>query len=96
LEKYGFVGEVNKKRKRIKKTMFKFIEIKLKYDNGTPAMEDVRLISTPGRRIYVKKDEIKLVKSGYGISIISTSKGIMSGEEAKRIGIGGQMIAEVW
>lgn len=96
LENKGFILSVGKKKKRVKKTDLSYLDIKLKYNKGVPAFEDIKLISTPGRRIYVKKDEIKPVKSGYGISIISTSKGIMTGEEAKKKGIGGQIIAEVW
>jgi len=96
LESNGFVLSVGKKKRKTRKSEHTFLDIKLKYDKNVPAFEDVKLVSTPGRRIYVKKDEIKPVKSGYGIAIISTSKGVMTGEEAKKKGIGGQIIAEVW
>ncbi len=77
------------------------IKIILKYNKTeqnkkTPAITEIRRVSKQSRRVYVKKNQIKKVKQGYGISIISTSKGIMTGEEAKKNGIGGEIICEVW
>lgn len=98
LEGKGFVSLVRKKRKKSKdqKSEFLYLEIKLKYEDGSPAINDLKLVSKPGRRIYLKKDQIRPVRSGYGILIISTSKGLMTGEEAKKMGLGGQAIASVW
>ena len=97
LEQGGFILAVRKKKK-IKKTGYEelFLDLKLKYDGDEPAFSNVKLLSSPGRRIYLKKNEIRPVKDGYGISIISTSRGIMTGEEAKKKGLGGQAIAEIW
>jgi len=97
LEQKSFISAIRKKKK-VKKAGFEqlFLDLKLKYDGNTPSFENVRLISKPGRRIYLNKTEIKPVREGYGILIISTSRGIMTGEEAKKIGLGGQAIAEVW
>ncbi|MBI4117169.1 MAG: 30S ribosomal protein S8 [Parcubacteria group bacterium] len=97
LEQSSFVLAVRKKKK-IKKTGYEelFLDLKLKYEGGKPAFGNVRLLSSPSRRIYLKKNEIRPVKDGYGILIISTSRGIMTGEEAKKLGLGGQAIAEVW
>ena len=53
-------------------------------------------VSRPGRRVYAAKDEIPWVLSGMGIAIMTTSKGVMTGQEARRIGIGGEVICEVW
>jgi small subunit ribosomal protein S8 len=63
-----------------------------------PELQDLNLkrISKPGQRIYIKKEDIKPVLNGYGISVVSTSKGIMSGEKAKKQGIGGELICEIW
>ncbi len=73
------------------------IEIVLKYDeNKRPVIAGMRKISKPGRRVYVKKDELPKVVGGYGIAIISTSQGIMTDHEARRRGIGGEVICEVW
>jgi small subunit ribosomal protein S8 len=69
----------------------------LKYDEqGEPVINDVRRISKPGRRIYVSKDEVPWVKTGMGIAILSTSKGIVTDREARRLKIGGELICEVW
>lgn len=97
LEQKGFVSAVRKKKK-VKKAGFEqlFLDLKLKYNDDAPSFSDVKLISKPGRRIYLDKNEIKPVREGYGILIMSTSKGIMTDEEAKKLGLGGQAIAEVW
>ncbi len=73
------------------------IEIILKYDeNKRPVIAGMRRISKPGRRVYVKKEELPKVMGGYGIAIISTSQGILTDEEARKRGIGGEVICEVW
>jgi len=97
LEQGGFVSAVRKKKK-IKKTGYEelFLDLKLRYEGNEPALSNVKLLSSPGRRIYLKKSEIKPVRDGYGILIISTSAGIMTGEGAREQGLGGQAIAEVW
>jgi small subunit ribosomal protein S8 len=60
------------------------------------AIHGVKRVSKPGRRIYVKVKEIKPVKQGYGIAIISTPKGLMTDKEAKKQGLGGELICEIW
>lgn len=70
--------------------------VTLKYDNEMPAASKLERVSKPGRRIYVKKDEIPTVLAGRGIAIISTSKGIVTGEEAKKENLGGELIAKVY
>ena len=80
-----------------KKNKFKNILITLKYkEDGQPAINELKRISKPGCRIYVKAKEIKKVKGGRGISIVSTSRGIMTGYEAKKRRLGGELIAEIW
>jgi len=89
----GFVKEV----KKIKKQGHKFIRIFLKYTSAkTPVISGLRRISKPGRRIYRKKEEFKKVKGGYGFAIVSTSKGVMTDEEARKNKVGGEVICEVW
>lgn len=92
LEARGYIGAMEKKGRKVRK----FLEIELKYPDGMNALTDVRLISKPSRRMYIKKSEIRPVRQGHGMLIISTSKGIMSGEDARKAGIGGVAIAEVW
>jgi len=77
------------------------IRIMLKYEKVganklIPAISEIIRISKLGKRVYIGKNEIKKVKNGFGISIISTSQGVMTGEEAKRKGVGGEVICEVW
>ncbi len=76
-----------------KKTM----RIYLKYsETNQPVIEGIKRISKPGRRIYQKAEDIKPVLNNIGIAIISTSKGIMTGKDAKKQNIGGEIIAHVW
>ena len=92
LEREGFIEKVEKLGKRRKR----MIEIILKYDNKIPALSGMKRISKPGQRIYKKVKEIKKVKGGYGIAIISTPKGLMTDKEARRQKLGGEIICEVW
>lgn len=71
------------------------LTIKLKYFNGTPVIESVRRVSTPGRRIYRAKSEIPKVIGGLGVAIVSTSQGVMSDRDARAIGQGGEVLCIV-
>ena len=92
LEKEGFVAGVEKKGKKIKKTL----EIVLKYSQGSPAISGVKMVSRPGQRVYGNVKEIKPVKGGYGIAIISTSKGLITNKEVRKQNVGGEIICQVW
>lgn len=92
LEAEGFVTEVTRKGRKAGK----FISIKLKYQDKEPAILGLKRISKPGQRIYAPAKKIKSVRGGYGISIISTSKGLMTGKEARKKGLGGEVICEIW
>jgi small subunit ribosomal protein S8 len=70
--------------------------IELKYTDGKPALSKIERISKPGRRMYIKKEEIPVVLSGHGIAIVSTPKGVLTGEQAKSQGLGGELIAKVY
>ena len=73
------------------------MRVYLKYDeSGRNAINDLTRVSTPGKRVYVKKDKIPVVRSGNGISILSTSKGLMSGGEAAKQSLGGELICTIW
>jgi small subunit ribosomal protein S8 len=75
----------------------KKLTIVLKYGRDRQsAIDGVKRISRPGRRVYVRHDRIPRVLSGLGISILSTSRGLMSDREARRQKIGGELICEVW
>ena len=64
--------------------------------DGTRVILGIQRVSKPGRRIYVSKDEIPRVQGGLGINILSTSRGIMTGRQAIREGVGGEILANVW
>lgn len=96
LKENGFVDEIEKNAKKSKKTELDFINIKLKYNLGRGEINGIKLISKPSRRLYFGKADLKSVRSGYGLSVISTSKGVMSGDDAKKNGIGGEILFEIW
>jgi small subunit ribosomal protein S8 len=69
---------------------------KLRYVGRTPAITDVRRVSTPGRRMYAPAKKVPKALGGYGITIISTSKGIMTDAEARKQNVGGEVLCQIW
>jgi len=96
LEEQELVGKIEKKGRKPRKVF----EITLKYlpdaRTGSPAISGLKRISKPGQRIYAGSKEIRSVRGGYGISIISTPKGLMTNKEARRKKLGGEIICEIW
>jgi small subunit ribosomal protein S8 len=88
----GFLGEV----KKAVKGKHKALKISLKYNNGVPAISGIKRVSKPGQRIYEKSVAIKKVRGGYGMSIISTPKGLMTNKEARNKKLGGEIICQIW
>ncbi len=72
------------------------LRIFLKYVNDTPSITGLKRISKPGLRVYAGKDELPRVLNGLGIAIISTSKGIMSDKQARKEGVGGEVVCYIW
>lgn len=70
--------------------------VRLKYSGRTPALTGIDRVSRPGRRVYATRDEIPRVLGGLGVAIVSTSAGVMSGKDARRKGLGGEILANVW
>jgi small subunit ribosomal protein S8 len=98
LEQRNFIESV---KEETADTAFPVLNIVLKYDivsntEKNPAIREIARVSRQGQRIYVKKTDIDRIKNGYGISIISTSQGVMAGDQAKKMGLGGEVICEVW
>lgn len=96
LRKEGFIETVSKSNEG-----FGVIKIGLKYfkisnTENEPAIRGLKKVSKCGQRIYVKGKEIKSVKNNFGIAILSTSKGVMTGEEARNMKLGGEYICEIW
>lgn len=72
------------------------LRMTLAYQNDTPVVTNVKRKSKPGMRVYIGKHQIPMVVGGMGIAILSTPQGIMTGKEAKKLGIGGELLCEVW
>ncbi len=92
LKQENFVEEIERKGRKHKK----LITIKLKYNNNEPVISGLKRISKPGQRIYTAVGKIKRIRAGYGISIISTSKGLMTDKEARKKNSGGEILCEIW
>jgi small subunit ribosomal protein S8 len=73
------------------------MRVYLKYnESGEHVINTIDRISRPGRRVYVKSNEIPVVRSGLGMTILSTSQGLMSGKEAQKKNLGGELLCKVW
>lgn len=93
LKDKGFI----KAYKVLKDNRQNIIRISLKYVNGNErVITGLKKVSRPGRRVYVGKDEIPLVMGGYGIAILSTSKGILPDDICRREGVGGEVLCYIW
>lgn len=93
LKEEGFIEEFH----FVEDTKQGEIEIKLRYDElGDPMIRGTKRVSKPGLRNYVKNANVPRVLRGYGIAIVSTSKGIITDREAKKLGIGGEVMCFVW
>jgi small subunit ribosomal protein S8 len=91
LKKEGYVADV-----AIEGTAFKKLKLKLKYQGKKGVIEGLRRVSTPGLRRYVGASEIPRVRSGLGVAVISTSQGLMTGTQARKNNLGGELICYVW
>jgi len=92
LKKEGYVTSVEKKGKKVKK----YIEIEVSYTGKSPKINEVKRMSKPSRRIYMGVKDIKPVRNGYGISVLSTPKGIMTDKVAKKEHVGGELLFKIW
>jgi len=92
LKSEGYVSGVQKLGSEPKCTL----KIALRYENGSSVIGDVKRKSKPGMRVYIGKDKIPTVLGGMGISILSTPQGVMTGKDAKKQGVGGELLCEVW
>jgi len=94
LKKEGFVDAVAVLRP---KEGFPMIRIALRYSpEGEPLLSGLERVSRPGRRVYCSKGEIPQVLGGLGVSVLSTSRGLMSGEDCRKTGVGGEILCNVW
>ncbi|MGE3682029.1 MAG: 30S ribosomal protein S8 [Bdellovibrionales bacterium] len=73
------------------------MRVYLKYnEKGRPVITAVNRVSRPGRRVYVRATDVPLVRNGFGISILSTNRGVVDGETAKKDNLGGELLCNVW
>ena len=91
LKKEGYVSEVAVEGKTQRK-----LKLKLKYEGRKSVIEGLRRVSTPGLRRYVGAGKIPQVRGGLGISVVSTSRGVMTGTQARKNNLGGELICYVW
>ena len=93
LKKEGYINGFD----LIKDSKQGMIKIDLKYTNdNTGVITGIKRVSKPGCRVYVQSSDIPKVMSGLGISILSTSKGVISDKEARALGVGGELLCDVW
>ncbi|MFN0139059.1 MAG: 30S ribosomal protein S8 [Pyrinomonadaceae bacterium] len=93
LKEEGYINSYQSKGEGVKY----MIRVNLRYDaRGTSSITHLSRVSRPGRRVYVGSEEIPKVLGGYGVNIVSTSKGLMSGRQARKEHVGGEILAEVY
>lgn len=88
LKEEGFIKECKQKDN--------LISVELKYDGKVPSLTDVKRVSKPGRRVYMGVKTLPRVLNGLGVAIVSTPKGLMTDKKARKLGVGGEVMAEVW
>lgn len=91
LKKEGYISECEVKGEKVKK-----LRLTLKYQGKRGVIEGVRRVSSPGLRRYVGVTEIPRVRNGLGIAILSTSQGLMTGSDARKNKLGGELVCYVW
>lgn len=92
LEREGFIGTVSEVPGK-----FKSLKVTLKYDSaGQPVISGLKRVSKPGQRIYLSSEKLPRTNSGLGVTIVSTSKGLLSDKEARKSKVGGEVVCQVW
>lgn len=93
----GFINDFEKRKKKAQKSEIDYLSVSLKYgEDKLPGISGFKIISRPSRHIYLGAKDIKSVHSGYGIAVISTSKGVMSSKDARKQNLGGEILFEIW
>lgn len=98
MEQEGFIAGLEERQ--VEGKSHRVLRIQLKYvgerRERRPVISELKRVSRPGRRVYVGKKKIPWVQSGIGLSILSTPKGVMSGVRARQLGVGGEILCQVW
>jgi small subunit ribosomal protein S8 len=93
LQEQGYIEDFEVEPARVGRTL----RVRLKYtEDRKPVIQGLERVSKPGRRTYVQSDGIPKVQGGMGTTIVSTSRGVMTGHDARRAGVGGELVARVW
>jgi small subunit ribosomal protein S8 len=92
LFKHGYIASYAKKGKKVSKTL----EVGIAYEGKKPLVINAARVSKPSRRSYIKAADIRPIRNGYGLMILSTPKGIMTGDEARRAQVGGETLFKIW
>ena len=89
----GYLGECHVEEKEGKRTLV----LGFRYDSyGRPVMTGLQRLSKPGCRVYAGKNDVPSILGGLGITIVSTSQGLMSGDDSRRAGLGGEVLCSIW
>ncbi len=92
LQKEGFVSGVNELTGR-----HKMLQINLKYTtDGQPVIGGIKRVSKPGQRIYLPVDKLPRTNSGYGVTVVSTSRGLLTDRQARKERMGGEVVCQIW
>lgn len=92
LAEQGFLASITKKGKKVKRSL----ELFLAYNGTAPKINDVKRVSKPSKRIYKNYKQLRPVRQGFGIEVLSTPQGIMSGKQAKAAKVGGESLFMIW
>lgn len=96
LKSNGYVADIERTTKKARKAELEYLDLGLAYRDGQPAISGVAIVSRPSRHIYAGAKDMKPVRSGFGIAVVSTSKGIMTSKDARKQNIGGEILFEIW
>jgi small subunit ribosomal protein S8 len=96
LKEAGYLGGVERRKRKAVKAELEYIDMDLKYADEQGAISGIKIVSRPSRHLYTKASELRPVRSGYGSAVISTSKGVMTSQEAKKANLGGEILFEIW
>ena len=96
LQQAGYLKDVERRSKKTGRSEFDYLDLGLNYNDGEAAISGVKIVSKPSRHLYQKSAEIRIVRSGRGISVLSTSEGVMTSQDARKKKIGGEILFEIW
>jgi small subunit ribosomal protein S8 len=97
LKESGYIGKVERKKRKSKKSEHEYLDLTLRYgEDGEGKIENIKMISKPSRRMYINSGGIKKIRSGHGIAVISTPKGVMTSKDARKSNHGGEILFEIW